>query len=512
MGRLKPNSMFSRLMVLFTLLIMISMLFMSVVFTTSIRSQQINDRLTQIQAQAMETGELVKKRYEYQLKGGSSMMLFNPEAVIGVRIMDRAIRTKVGMIAKEYSAYVMVTQGEYITNFSYMENEESEQKSKIDSDTFQNIIPRVNRGETVATKLKMVDGSPGMMFVVGVPWGQEEGKVEGTIVIHTSAQVLEASYKPLLTRVLGIMMITFLLAMVFAYIFTKEMTKPLNSMAKATTAMARGDFNQKAEEEGAEEIIQLAKSFNSMSSQLEQLENSRREFVANVSHELRSPITSIHGFVQGMQDGTIPLQEHPKYLQIVSEETTRLSKLINELLQLSRIEQGHTTMKEKTFDINELVRRVLLRRYNDIEQKQIEMSVHFEQENCQVMGDADAIEQVMVNLMDNAIKFTPDNGTIWLGTKEEQHHILVWVEDDGQDIDQEDLVRIFERFYKVDKAHTSGKGTGLGLSISKRIMDEQEQKIWATSGGGKPDFTLHWKKEKRQRRPKQVEKKSSEKA
>ena len=492
MGRFKPNSMFSRLMVLFTVVILVSMGFLSIIFTTTIRNQQINDRLTQLQSQAEEVVELVEKRYEYQTKMDRPW-LFSNVNTLGYHSIERQLQNKIKRIANEFDAYVIIDQKIY-----YLNQNAQSQTPQVDMKIFGPIMIRVKEGEMVSTRIRTEEGSSKSMFVVGVPWRDTDKQVQGVAIIYTSAQVLEATYKPLLTRVLGITVIAFWLAVIFAYIFTKEMINPLKSMVKASGAMARGDFRQKAEVEGSEEIIQLAESFNSMAEQLEQLENSRREFVANVSHELRSPITSIHGFVQGMQDGTIPEEEHPKYLQIVSEETTRLSKLISELLQLSRMEQGHETMTMNTFDINELIRRVLLRRYNDIEQKNIEMEVDFEQEHSYVVGDGDAIEQVVVNLLDNAIKFTPEKGMIWLGTKEENKKIQVFVEDDGQGIAQEDLTQIFERFYKVDKAHTPGHGTGLGLSISKRIMDTHGEKIWAESGGGKTGFYFTLEKGKKE--------------
>jgi len=199
--------------------------------------------------------------------------------------------------------------------------------------------------------------------------------------------------------------------------------------------------------------------------------------VANVSHELRSPITSISGFVEGMEDGTIPPEEHPKYLALVGDETRRLSKLIGDLLALSRLERDDVTLEKTDFDMNEMLRRAIIRRVNDLESKNMELDCDFQQEPCMVRADSDRIEQVVVNLLDNAIKFTPNGGKITLKTAVNKSLCTVTVADNGVGITPEDRPKVFDRFFTADRAHTSGKGTGLGLSICQRIMEMHGQTI-----------------------------------
>ena len=214
-----------------------------------------------------------------------------------------------------------------------------------------------------------------------------------------------------------------------------------------------------------------------MAEKLSQLEESRREFVANVSHELRSPITAISGYVEGMRDGTIGQEDYPQYLTIVSDETTRLKNLIGDLLKLSRLEKADAALNKTNFDICKLLSRVLLHRTGDLEAKKMDVECDFAPEPCMVSADESRIEQVAVNLLDNAIKFTPDGGVIRMSVRVNQGICTVIVQDNGVGISPEDRPHVFERFYTADKAHTSGKGTGLGLSICQRIMEMHGQKI-----------------------------------
>ncbi len=493
MERLKPNSMFSRLMVLFTVMILIIMAFLTSVFYVSVRNSRIENHLKELEVQANEMAYLLGQRYEYSVKSTiPSFFSFSREAQLGYHNTDQYMTWKAKEIIQNFSADIIAF--DTLNNAQYFTPTKKDDRREEKIKAFARVLPRVLEGETVVTKVNLENRRDGTMFVVAVPYLGTGQEVKGAVLIHTSVQEVRATYLPLLYQVVAVTVVAFALAIIFAYIFTKQMTKPLASMVKATEEMAKGNFEQKAEVEGSEEIQKLATSFNMMAKQLDQLEKSRREFVANVSHELRSPMTSIHGFIQGMLDGTIPQEEQPKYLKIVSDETTRLTKLINELLQLSRVEQEKTAHHIGTFDINELMRRVLVRRYQDIDQKQIEMEIQFEEESCICQGDMDSLEQVVVNLLDNAIKFTPDNGTIWMGSKEEKEKVLVWIEDDGQEISKEDLPFIFDRFYKVDKAHSPGKGTGLGLSISKTIINQLGEEIWCESGGGKTSFSFTLKK------------------
>lgn len=219
----------------------------------------------------------------------------------------------------------------------------------------------------------------------------------------------------------------------------------------------------------------------------------RKDFVANVSHELRSPLTSITGFVQGMLDGTIPESEYKKYLEIVLAESQRLSRLTKEMLDLTRIESGNMPLHKTVFDINELIRRVIITKENALENKQLDLNIAFKEEKINVYADQGGIEQVLVNLLDNAIKFTPPGGEISISSCIKEGRAAVAIKDTGAGIKQDILPHIWERFYTENKSRTGSKGVGLGLSIVKRIMVQHGQDITAQSKEGEGStftFTL----------------------
>lgn len=305
------------------------------------------------------------------------------------------------------------------------------------------------------------------------------GLVRGAVFIQTPAQEIEVRAGTLLLPVLGVVLGFCILAGGAMLLYLRRILHPVSVLSGAAKAMSEGNFSVRAPEGKATcpEIAELSASFNTMAEKLSQLEESRREFVANVSHELRSPITAISGYVEGMRDGTIGQEDYPQYLTIVSDETTRLKNLIGDLLKLSRLEKDDAALNKTNFDICELLSRVLLHRTGDLEAKKMDVECDFAPEPCMVSADESRIEQVAVNLLDNAIKFTPDGGVIRMSVRVNQGICTVIVQDNGVGISPEDRPHVFERFYTADKAHTSGKGTGLGLSICQRIMEMHGQKI-----------------------------------
>ena len=188
----------------------------------------------------------------------------------------------------------------------------------------------------------------------------------------------------------------------------------------------------------------------------------------------------------------IPEEDQPKYLRLVADESKRLSGLIDDLLAMSRLERDDAKPEMSVFDINEMLRRVVIVRMNDLEAKKIDVSCEFEEDSCTVRADSDRIEQVVINLLDNAIKFTPEGGTITLESASKDGTAEITVRDNGCGIAPEDREKIFDRFFTADRAHTAGKGTGLGLSICKRIMEMHGQtiRLLDTSNGAAFRFTL----------------------
>ncbi len=274
---------------------------------------------------------------------------------------------------------------------------------------------------------------------------------------------------------------------VVSYYTAYRVINPFVEMNTAVQCYSRGDFSTRIPVEDTDEAAQLGKSLNEMAEQLRGLEETRRSFVANVSHELRSPLTSMKGFLEAMQDGTIPPENYPEYIEIVLNETRRMVTLVNDLLDLARIESGTIQLHFEVFDVNELIRRTLLTFEARLVENEMEMEVRFAQEQCSVYADPAQIGQVLRNLIDNAIKYSPKGRSLFVSTYSMRKTVYVTVRDNGIGIPQEDVPHVFDRFYKVEKAHTPTPqmGSGLGLSIVKRIIESHGQSITVRSARGR---------------------------
>lgn len=274
-----------------------------------------------------------------------------------------------------------------------------------------------------------------------------------------------------------------IIIMFFAiYAMTYRMTKPLKLMSEASRAMSKGDFSKRIPITSDDEIGELATSFNLMTNTLASLEGMRKSFVANVSHELKTPMTTIGGFIDGILDGTIEPEKHSYYLNIVSEEVKRMSRLVQSMLSMSKLESGEFTMKKELFDLREMIFSVVISQEQRIEKKKLDIKGLDELDVANITADRDLIHQVVYNLVDNAIKFTDDEGEISFSLQEKNKKIIFTLTNSGKGIPQKDLPFVFERFYKVDKARSDVKNsTGLGLYIVKTIVKAHGGRIVVSS-------------------------------
>ncbi len=321
-----------------------------------------------------------------------------------------------------------------------------------------------------------------------------DGKVLGAVYLHTPVPEVQRARSSVFKFFMFAVAISIIISIVLVYIFSLRLSRPLKKINSAANKIASGNFDERLDISSEDEIGELAKSFNNMAGELQNLENMRRGFIANVSHELRTPMTSIHGFIEGILDGTIPPEKEKEYLFIVRDEIRRLNRLTTDLLDLARMESGEVSIKPVDFNINELIRRCIIKLENFITQKDIDVEASFEEEDMYVKADIDSIERVLINLMHNAVKFVRQNGKIRVSTSRYRGKILVSVEDNGIGIDKNEIDLIWERFYKSDKSRSKEKGgTGLGLAIVRNIINDHSQEIWVESDvgmGTKFYFTL----------------------
>ena len=294
-------------------------------------------------------------------------------------------------------------------------------------------------------------------------------------------------------------------AVIMAYITARQQARPINEIAHAARSFAHGDLSVRVpEEDYRDEFSELASAFNAMAESLEKSEESRRDFIANLSHELKTPITTISGFADGILDGTIPKENEDRYLHTISDETKRLSRLVRQMLDLSRLESDTPeNLLGKSFDISETLRQTLLYLEGRILDKGLDVEAQLPENSIEVLGDEDSIKQVVYNLLENAIKFSDPGATLVLSLWKQGTKAYVQVKNQGETIPEGELQLIFERFHKTDKSRSKNRdGVGLGLNIVKSILNNHGEDISVTSRDGETEFvfTLALKPEKKSRR------------
>ncbi len=323
-------------------------------------------------------------------------------------------------------------------------------------------------------------------YIIGVPMrAGDNGPVAGAVFAATSAATVNEFQSRLfqifLVASAAALFVTFCMVGAFAY----RLVKPLRQMSAAARSFGAGDFSVRVPVTSEDELGQLAVSFNNMANSLSISEGTRRSFIANVSHELKTPMTTIAGFIDGILDGTIPPEEQDKYLGIVSSEVKRLSRLVRSMLDLSRIDNGEMKLNPGQFDITNTVVTTLLTFEQSINNKQIEIRGLENARPQTVTGDQDLIHQVVYNLVENAVKFTNPGGYISVLVNDSIDRTTVVIENSGPGIAPEELPHIFERFYKTDKSRSQDKnGMGLGLYIVKTILKLHGGDISVTSAQG----------------------------
>lgn len=312
-----------------------------------------------------------------------------------------------------------------------------------------------------------------------------DGRPIGYILVMKSATaenaVISVTQRAVLTSSLWVM----LAAVIAIYFITERLLQPLRSMTAATKSFAKGDFSARVPVYGRDEVAELATAFNQMADSLANLEKMRNTFLASVSHDLRTPMTTIAGFIDNINSGAIPPEKQGYYLGVISAEIHRLSRLVSEILDVSRLESGDRKFNFTDFDVSEVARLILISFEQKIEEKRLD--VVFDSEDCvPVHADKDAIYQVVYNLCHNAIKFAKQGGEYAIHITHEKDKVRIAVFDEGQTIDPEDIPYVFDRFYKTDKSRGLDKnGVGLGLYISKTIVDAHGETLTVESEEGR---------------------------
>lgn len=310
-------------------------------------------------------------------------------------------------------------------------------------------------------------------------------KVKGYVVIHASLSSIYTEANQLLNISYIMLIILFLLSLIILIFFTEMVYIPLRKITEATEQYASGNMHYEFSVESEDEMGYLAAILSYMASEIARSEDDQKKFVANVSHDFRSPLTSIDGYLKAMLDGTIPPEMYEKYLTIVLNETERLTKLTNSLLTLNNLNTKGIMLNRTDFEINAVIRNVAASFEGTCRKKTIGIELVLTGDEMYVVADVDKIQQVLYNLLDNAIKFSHHDSLIKIETTEKHNKIFVSVKDTGIGIPKDDLKLIWDRFYKSDLSRGKDKkGTGLGLSITKEIIQAHGENINVISTEG----------------------------
>lgn len=316
----------------------------------------------------------------------------------------------------------------------------------------------------------------------------------GLVLVSGDTSGLSEMWRATATIFFFAAVVVLLIAVIASSITSAHQTRPLTEMAEAARKFGRGEFDVRVNsyKDRCDEIGELAEAFNFMANSLEKVESQRADFIANVSHELKTPMTTIAGFADGILDGTIPKDQEDKYLATIADETRRLSRLVRSMLDMSRLEStGEDLTRRREFDISEKIVSTMLSFEARADDKQLDVDLQLPEDSMQVLADPDAITRVLYNLMDNAVKFAAPGSTLCVSLWKSEGKAYVSVRDHGETIPPDDLPFIFDRFHKSDRSRSLDRdGVGLGLYLVKSILDAHGEDIAVTSRDGVTEFVF----------------------
>ena len=332
-------------------------------------------------------------------------------------------------------------------------------------------------------------------FVYSMPIQLSDGRSLGIVIVSQPVAATKAVLHKMTDLFILLSILVVLVSVLIIGFFVNRQSSPLRQMAKTARAFGHGELDARVEisDDYTQEVSELALAFNNMASSLQKSEYQRQEFVANVSHELKTPMTTIGGYIDGILDGTIPEDKARHYMQIVSDETKRLSRLVRSMLDISQLqtEAGIPEEKKTRFDLEEAAGQVLITFEQKITSKGVEVEVEMPEHPVFTLANQDYVTQVIYNLLDNAVKFCPTGGTLGIRIREGGSKAYISIYNDGETIPTEELPLVFDRFHKIDKSRSQNRdGWGLGLYIVKTIVCSHGENISVSSRNGRTEFTF----------------------
>jgi signal transduction histidine kinase len=374
----------------------------------------------------------------------------------------------------------------------------------IGKSVHQSIVKKVLKGEKPVSQLEF-EGLTEPMLSVVVPWGKED-RIYGGIVLHSPILGFEKTRSNIRETIWLATLVGILLSTIMVSLLAWSISRPLKKVDRVAMEIGMGNYHERIDYDSQDEIGDLSVTINKLAEQLEEVENKRQksdqskaEFLANISHELRTPLTALQGFLEALQDGLVVDEVgRQKYYGVMYKETIHMNRLIEDLMDLLKLERHEIVITKQPVFVKRLVETTIFKFGQEAEQKGLTLTYQVQNEKQVVLGDLDRLEQILNNLVKNAIKFTEYGGEIQIRTEEIDEQIHFQISDTGMGISEQDLERIWERFFKSDRGRTKkNKGTGLGLAIVKELVHIHDGQINVKSELGKgTTFNLYLPKGK----------------
>lgn len=483
------RTLFSKYLQISLAIVLVSFLILGVMLVFFVARYSENDKRELLTENAHSVADLIS----------DSSTLVNNNLILG---QSNFLQTVMSTISKSINASIFITNNTGLTQLcsegancvhDRAKIPDSIMKSALTGEYFETSnLGGIYKNNYYTVGVPIIVNSNGQNIAVGVAFVSSEA----SSISDFTANITKIFFFAAIA--------TFTIVFCMVGLYTYNMVRPLRQMAQAAKSFGAGDFSSRVPVTSQDEIGQLAIAFNNMADSLATSEGTRRSFIANVSHELKTPMTTIAGFIDGILDGTIPPDRQGYYLNIVSTEVRRLSRLVQSMLALSRIDSGELRMNKQRFDLTNILISTLLTFEQKIGDRNIRVEGLEEADTIFVDGDPDMIHQVVYNLIENAVKFTNEGGYIRISLSDAPDRTTLEIRNSGQGIQPDELPHIFERFYKTDKSRSKDKnGMGLGLYIVKTILRLHGGDITAASETGSYcSFTLWLPKEKESIQPK----------
>lgn len=461
------KSVFAKYLTAFAVIILISFIMLSLIISSMVRSYATGSKEEEVNWIASSSRDVLLN--SYQSSGGNRTF---SDYILSNEVNIRNLMDAISRRDRDLTLFITDDTGRVILTGSVRGITEN---VLLPSAILSTLSESGEYSDTGA-----LDGLlAGRHLICAYSFADSLNSFAGSVFVCSSSAREEALISVMTETIIMASLWVMLAALIAVYFISDRIIGPLHSMTSAAKQFGKGDFNARVVVNGNDEIAALGTAFNNMADSLGHLETMRNSFLANVSHDLRTPMTTISGFIDGINSGAIPQEKQSYYLNIISGEVHRLSRLVSQLLDISKLESGDRKFVAAPFDICEMARLILISFEQKIDAKKLEVDFVADEDSLIALADKDSIYQVLYNLCDNAIKFSKEGGEFRISlTRTDRHKLKISVYNEGAGIEESDLPFVFDRFYKSDKSRGLDKnGVGLGLYIVRTIVEAQGEQI-----------------------------------